>query len=127
MGAVWRSDKTPQDGRNTRALPCIIPYIRQGRRKTARRPRAARGVSLLAGGGYLGWQELESSRWQSQWLSRYAADPITPSSPVRVRASSFPRMAPSIADWVTSIYLISSNGWCSAISALRNRRARARC
>ncbi|MHC3748785.1 transglycosylase domain-containing protein [Stutzerimonas stutzeri] len=32
------------------------------------------GVSLLAGGGYLGWQELESSRWQSQWLSRYAAD-----------------------------------------------------
>lgn len=32
-------------------------------------------------------------------------------------------MAPSIVDWVTSIYLISSNGWCSAISASRNRRA----
>ncbi|HAW63351.1 MAG TPA: glycosyl transferase family 51, partial [Pseudomonas sp.] len=32
------------------------------------------GGFLLAGGGYLGWQELESSRWQSHWLSRYAAD-----------------------------------------------------
>ncbi|HAR04927.1 MAG TPA: glycosyl transferase family 51, partial [Pseudomonas sp.] len=32
------------------------------------------GISLLAGGGYLGWQELDSARWQSHWLSRYAAD-----------------------------------------------------
>ncbi len=75
MGAVWRSDKTPQDGRNTRALsPASSRTSGKGRRKTARRLALLVGVSLLAGGGYLGWQELESSRWQSQWLSRYAAD-----------------------------------------------------
>ncbi|MDH1553002.1 penicillin-binding protein [Stutzerimonas stutzeri] len=75
MGAVCRSDKTPQDGRNTRALsPASSRTSGKGRRKTARRLALLVGVSLLAGGGYLGWQELESSRWQSQWLSRYAAD-----------------------------------------------------
>lgn len=75
MGAVWRSDKTPQDGRNTRApSPASSRTSGKGRRKTARRLALLVGVSLLAGGGYLGWQELESSRWQSQWLSRYAAD-----------------------------------------------------
>lgn len=75
MGAVWRSDKTSQDGRNTRApSPASSRTSGKGRRKTARRLALLVGVSLLAGGGYLGWQELESSRWQSQWLSRYAAD-----------------------------------------------------
>ena len=59
----------------TRApLPASSRTSGKGRRKTARRLALLVGVSLLAGGGYLGWQELESSRWQSQWLSRYAAD-----------------------------------------------------
>jgi len=75
MGAVWRSDKTSQDGRNQRApTPKSPRKSAKGRRKAARRLALLVGVSLLAGGGYLGWQELESSRWQSKWLSRYAAD-----------------------------------------------------
>jgi membrane peptidoglycan carboxypeptidase len=75
MGAVWRSDKTSQDGRNKRApSPKSSRTSGKGRRKAARRLALLVGVSLLAGGGYLGWQELDSARWQSHWLSRYAAD-----------------------------------------------------
>ncbi len=75
MGAVWRSDKTSQDGRYQRApSPASSRNSAKSRRKTARRLALVVGGFLLAGGGYLGWQELESSRWQSHWLSRYAAD-----------------------------------------------------
>ena len=75
MGAVWRSDNTSQDGRNKRApSPKSSRTSAKGRRKTARRLALLVGISLLAGGGYLGWQELDSARWQSHWLSRYAAD-----------------------------------------------------
>lgn len=75
MGAVWRSDKTSQDGRNKRApTPKSTRKSAKGHRKVARRLALLVGVSLLASGGYLGWQELESSRWQAHWLSRYAAD-----------------------------------------------------
>src|SRR3546814_15550263 len=69
MGAVWRSDKTSQDGRNKRApSPKSSRTSAKGRRKTARRLALLAGISLLAGGGYLGWQELDSARWQSHWL-----------------------------------------------------------
>jgi len=30
-------------------------------------------VSLLAGGGYAGWHEMQTSELQARWLSRYAA------------------------------------------------------
>ncbi|EWC40067.1 transglycosylase domain-containing protein [Stutzerimonas stutzeri] len=95
MGAVWRSDKKSQDGRSKRApSPASPRSSAKSRRKTARRMALLVGASLLAGAGYLGWQELESSRWQSQWLSRYAAElnfSVRPGPSPRIR---FPEDGP---------------------------------
>lgn len=73
MGAVWRSDNQSQTGRSKRAPSPLSSQTRKSRRKRARRLAWLAGLTLLAAGGYLGWQELQTSQWQAQWLSRYAA------------------------------------------------------
>jgi len=41
-------------------------------RRLARRMSLLLGVSLLAGGGYAAWHEMQTSKLQALWLSRYA-------------------------------------------------------
>src|SRR5690554_5416226 len=72
MGAVWQSNRLgavpspPDPALSARAS------TRRGRR-LARRISLVTAVSLLAGGGYAGWHEIQTSELQALWLSRYAA------------------------------------------------------
>jgi membrane peptidoglycan carboxypeptidase len=72
MGAVWQSD-TPRAGRSRRSQPPSPKPPRKKGSPVARRLALLLAVSVLAGGGYLAWQELQSSELQARWLSRYAA------------------------------------------------------
>ncbi|WP_415845350.1 transglycosylase domain-containing protein [Stutzerimonas zhaodongensis] len=72
MGAVWRTN-TSREGGSTR-----VPSIKKPGKKPPHGSRLARrvgmllGVSLLAGGGYAAWHEMQTSKLQALWLSRYA-------------------------------------------------------
>lgn len=73
MGAVWRSN-TPPAGRSQRVSPPRSPKGSKNKgRRLARRLSVLFAVSVLAGGSYLAWQELQTSQLQARWLSRYAA------------------------------------------------------
>ncbi|TLX59056.1 glycosyl transferase family 51 [Stutzerimonas nosocomialis] len=74
MGAVWQSDRSGAV-RPSRASSATPPNKSPQRgRPVARRLALLSAVSLLAGGGYVAWQEIDSSRWQAHWISRYVAD-----------------------------------------------------
>ncbi|MCW3147820.1 penicillin-binding protein [Stutzerimonas stutzeri] len=74
MGAVWRS--TPSSaGRSKRASASRSPQASPPKKdhRLAHRLSLLLAVSVLAGGGYAAWHELQTSQLQSRWLSRYAA------------------------------------------------------
>ncbi len=72
MGAVWRSDSS-RTGKGKR-VPVPKKPANQPRHgsRLARRMGLLLGVSLLAGGGYAAWHEMQTSKLQALWLSRYA-------------------------------------------------------
>ena len=72
MGAVWQSDRLGAVPSQPDPASSARASLRRGH-PLARRLSLLAAVSLLAGGGYAGWHELQTSELQARWLSRYAA------------------------------------------------------
>ena len=72
MGAVWQSDRLGAVPSQPDPATSARASLRRGH-PLARRLSLLAAVSLLAGGGYAGWHEMQTSELQALWLSRYAA------------------------------------------------------
>lgn len=72
MGAVWQSNRIGAVPDQPDPPTSGNPPPRRGR-PVVRRLALLTAVSLLAGGGYAGWHEMQTSDLQARWLSRYAA------------------------------------------------------
>lgn len=72
MGAVWQANRIGSAPDQPDPPTRGTPPPKRGR-PLARRFVLLTTVSLLAGGGYAGWHEMQTSELQARWLSRYAA------------------------------------------------------
>lgn len=72
MGAVWQSNRV-RAVPSQPDTPTSDNTPNKNGRPLARRLTVLTAVSLLAGGGYAGWHEIQTSDLQARWLSRYAA------------------------------------------------------
>lgn len=95
MGAVWRSS-TSAEGRSTRAPEpsSDSDKRRRRRRRTARRLGWSLGLFLLVAFAYAGWHEMQTSKIQARWLSRYAATLTYALEPGPSDAIRFPEEGP---------------------------------
>lgn len=94
MGAVWRSDSSRTGkGKRVPAPKKPAKETRHGSR-LARRMSLLLGVSLLAGGGYAVWHEMNTSKLQALWLSRYAEQLDYRIEPGASGAIQFPAAGP---------------------------------
>ena len=74
MGAVWRKNKSRTGSGKRASSGDTAGRTPSHGRRMARRLSLLLGVSLLAGGGYAAWHEMQTSKLQALWLSRYAED-----------------------------------------------------